>query len=215
MAVLSAMRTSAGRIRLWWHVVRFAARNDRIQREWLRKGRPVPPPPSVKHSIIKRYAFRFGTRVLVETGTFMGDTVCVCLRVFRRIFSIELDEALFERAKNRFIAVDNIAILHGDSGEVLPRLLSQIDEPCLFWLDAHYSGTDTALGAAETPIAQELQHILTHPVADHVILIDDAHEFVGENDYPALEEIRRFILERRPGWVVEVRQNVIRAHRRA
>ena len=47
------------------------------------------------------------------------------------------------------------------------------DKPCLFWLDAHYSGGITAHGAEMTPIFDEIRHIpvsYTHLRAHETVL---------------------------------------------
>ena len=88
----------------------------------------------------------------------------------------------------------HVEILHGDSGVVLPELLRRISEPALFWLDAHYSTGETVRGELDTPIEQELKAILNHSVRNHVILIDDARNFIGTNDYPTAEKIEQVAL---------------------
>jgi len=100
---------------------------------------------------------------------------------FKKIYSIELSQKLSEYNKKFFSNYKNIKILQGDSGKFLPELLSGINEACLFWLDAHYSGkgNSSVKGDLETPIMQELEAILKHRVKNHVILIDDAIEFTG------------------------------------
>jgi hypothetical protein len=99
-------------------------------------------------------------------------------------------------------------VLQGDSTQVLREVLSRIEEPCLFWLDAHYSGKGTALADCETPVWGEL----SHAVKSHVILIDDARCFDGENGYPSLAEIKTCVNERRPDQICEVRDDIIRIH---
>jgi len=149
----------------------------------------------------------------VETGTFWGDMVYANKNVFRKIFSIELDQDLYEQAKKRFFNEAHISILQGASGEIIAKVLAEINEPCLFWLDGHYSEGVTAKGKLETPIRQELKHILNHRIQGHVILIDDARQFVGQNDYPKIAELRQLILGHNPGWVFEVKDDIIRAYK--
>jgi hypothetical protein len=179
---------------------------------WERTGRPVPPPHLIKQRTVKEHAARYGTRVMVETGTYMGAMVYATREVFRRIISIEVDEVLHEKAVRRFAKWPHIEIRLGDSEIELPRVLESLQEPALFWLDGHFSGGVTSRGRLETPIVQELKAVLQHPVGGHVVLIDDSREFTGQHDYPTLDEIRTLVLERRPGSAFEVEDDIIRIH---
>jgi hypothetical protein len=132
--------------------------------------------------------------------------------LFRSIFSIELSTDLWKRAQKRFRTESKIEICQGDSCEVLPRILSRVSEPCLFWLDGHYSAGQTAKGFIETPIVQELETIFAHPVREHVILVDDARCFDGTHDYPKLDELRQMVAEHRPEFVFVVANDIIRIH---
>jgi hypothetical protein len=181
---------------------------------WEQAGRPVPPPHLYKQSQLKRCAERFSLDVLVETGTCLGDMVYALRDVFSEIHSIELDEALYRRARNRLAGLQHVSLTLGDSVRVLPGIVAALRRPCLFWLDAHYSGGATARGEIETPVAQELQCILRDCRVRHVILIDDAREFTGNRDYPTLDEVRSLVQQRRPGWAVEVEHDIIRIHER-
>jgi hypothetical protein len=187
-------------------------RDKKEIRAWVAMGKPPRPPHVVKSEVVKEYAKKFSTAILIETGTYRGDMVEACCRTFRRIYSIELSKELFENARERFLSRESVTLLQGDSAEVLPRLLVQIDEPCLFWLDAHYSGGGTAQGRVLTPIFEELERILNHPLWTHVILIDDACDFVGAEGYPTIAELKDFVCARRPGWKFHVRDDIIRIH---
>jgi hypothetical protein len=189
----------------------LAPRRNRLQIEaWHRAGSPPPPPPPFKQRVVRGYSHRFALRVLIETGTYLGDMVEAQRRAFELVWSIELDPSLFEAAVRRFSTADNVTILKGDSGKLVPALIGGIREPCLFWLDAHYSAGITARGDLDTPIERELGAILAHP-AEHVVLIDDARSF-GFGDYPAIDELRRLVSERRPDWTVIVKDDIIRIH---
>jgi hypothetical protein len=184
---------------------------------WIERFRPIPPPHLVKQSVVKEYAKRFSLETLVETGTYLGFMVRSTKDTFKRIYSIELEETLYRRAKNKFSKYDHITILQGDSGEVLSRLLATLREPCLFWLDAHHSSGatfQTGKGDVLTPILSELGHIFAHPKAQgHVILIDDAREFTGENDYPTISQLRELVSGVMPGFTLEVQDDIIRVHK--
>jgi hypothetical protein len=180
---------------------------------WLAAGKPIPPPPVVKQQVLLRHAERFAIVELVETGTYHGDMVDAVRREFRRIWSIELDRKLYRRAAARFERHGHISILEGDSGKLLPEILTGIAGPCLFWLDAHHSGGVTARGDRETPVVQEVAAILDHhPQRGDVVLIDDAHCFTGDGGYPTLDDLRDLILAKRPDWTFAVEDDIVRAH---
>jgi hypothetical protein len=181
---------------------------------WHKKGKPVPPPHLIKQRTVKEYAKRFSIRTLVETGTYCGDMVNATKNIFGKIFSVELDKTFYEQAKKKFAKFAHISIIQGDSSEVLPYILAEVTQPCLFWLDAHYSGGNTAKGDIETPIMRELRLIFDRAHGEQVILIDDARAFVGQNDYPTLEQLRTFVLKRHPDWVFEVENDIIRIHKK-
>ena len=172
------------------------------------------PPAILKQKIVKKYANKFSINLFVETGTFYGSMVYATKNVFEKIYSIELDNYFYKRAKNLFLRYKHISIIQGDSAEILPEIISKINQPCLFWLDAHYSGGNTAKGEIETPILQELNYILNNSKFDNVILIDDAQYFIGENDYPTLRELRTLISKKNHNYCFIVKNDIIRLHKK-
>src|SRR5688500_15056436 len=106
-----------------------------VVRRWRNAGRPVPPPHAVKVAAVRDYAKRFGAEILIETGTFRGAMVYAQRRHFKRIFSIEIDPALHAAAVKLFQDSPNVHLVLGDSSEALPRVLGQLNERCIFWLD--------------------------------------------------------------------------------
>lgn len=182
-------------------------------RQWEKNGAHLPMPNLGKQRVVRQYIEKFSPAAFIETGTYKGKMVYAVMPYIREIYSIELDWAHYQRAKRRFAGYPNIHIIQGQSGEELPKILANIRDKCIFWLDAHYSGGSTAKGDSQTPIVQELECILKHEKADeHVILIDDARLFIGENDYPTIEELKRFILTIHPDWTIEVKDDIIRIH---
>jgi len=188
-------------------------RDARILLRWNLAGRPVPPPHLVKQRAVHAYARKFHLSAFIETGTYRGDMVEAVKRDFTQVYSIELGGELHRLARERFASDPNVTILQGDSGEVLRGLLPRIDRPALFWLDSHFSDADTARSALITPIRSELDHILAHPLAQrHVILIDDARLFNGEDDYPTLESLNA-VLARAGFPACRVQDDILRIHR--
>lgn len=193
--------------------IRHLIQEERIEEynNWLKAGKPIPTPHLVKQNIIKQYANIYHPDILIETGTFRGEMVDACSGLFKKIYSIELSHDLFQEASGRFSDQKHISILQGDSGKILPEILNKINEPCLFWLDGHYSGGVTAKGDKDTPILQEVLCILNHPIDRHIILVDDARCFNEQNDYPAMHVLKDMVLSHRPDWFFEIEDDVIRA----
>ena len=181
-----------------------------VYRRWALRGRPVPPPHEIKQRVVLEYADRFNLRSFVETGTYRGKMIFAVRNRFDRIFSIELDAGLAERARNIFTHDKHVTIVEGDSGRALPEVLEKLDAPTLFWLDGHYSGPGTARGALDTPIAQELLAITAHGNGRHVILVDDARLFTGDRGYPTLQDLEPILAEAPTSWQVDVADDVIR-----
>lgn len=184
----------------------------RIQLQWQLSGRPVPPPPLVKQEIVKQYLRRFGLRVFVETGTFAAEMTAAVRGCVARVVSIELDPGWHARAVERFRGEPHVELLQGDSGTRLPEVLATLTEPALFWLDAHYSGSITARGVLDSPIAAELEAIRAHPVRGHVVLIDDLRDFNGTGGYPPAATLVAWLKAADPAAHVEIRDDILRWH---
>jgi hypothetical protein len=179
-------------------------------KEWETIGSPIPPPDLVKQYIISAYQEAYNCKIFIETGTYKGSMVYAQKNRFKKIISIELSQELYENAKIRFKDDDHITILQGDSGKVLPNIMINIKEPVLFWLDSHYSGGITALGDSVCPIIEEIDAIFSFSHQNHILLIDDARDFNGTNDYPTIEELVKHVLSKNKDYKFEVKDDIIR-----
>jgi hypothetical protein len=135
-------------------------------------------------------------RYFVETGTLFGHTCVPASFWFEKTYSIELSEDLWSKAQAFSDVNPSLNVLHGNSADVLPTLLPQLDGPTLFFLDAHWSGdqnvdwsasnwsgypVDTALVAGEgapssekqVPLMQEIEAIFDRFPYPCLIVIDD------------------------------------------
>lgn len=164
---------------------------------WEAGGRLGRTPYLTKIITIRHRASAQGIRVFVETGTYLGDMIHAQEGNFDRLLTVELDPELYRKAVHRFRRLTKISIFQGDSAVQLPKMIATINEPALFWLDAHYSKGFTARGEIDTPILGELELILQRQFKD-VILIDDADDFDGTNDYPTITELESIIKTQYP-----------------
>ncbi len=146
-----------------------------------------------KRDYLSYWAKRTGYGTFVETGTYIGKTTMHMASILDTCHSIELSKDLYDAARERLAGYKNINLYQGDSADVLPAILNQIDEPAIFWLDAHHSGGVTVGAKRRTPVLPELEAIFAHRIKDHVILIDDARAFIGMKGYPTIKKLERLV----------------------
>ena len=151
--------------------------------------------------------------VFVETGTFKGGIPQRMLQdgtfnEWEKIYTIELNEEMCKIASKRYSLYESggsfnqdtdekdetfkdrkeffggkLLLVQGDSGEKLKDVLSEIHEPCVFWLDAHAGAKEGyARGEVDCPLIQELETIKKHNVKNHIVTIDDA-DLLGQKQY--------------------------------
>lgn len=176
---------------------------------WKLRGEPVRSPHLVKQRTVREYADRYRLRVLVETGTYYGEMVAAMKNRFAEIYSVECVPELAARAQKKFAASRHIHILEGDSLREIPALLQSLHQPALFWLDAGYYGW-AGLEGDKQRLTTELEAILGHSVAGHVILMDDARGLNGQNGAPTVEQLQERIHAKFAGRQVEVKHDILR-----
>jgi hypothetical protein len=178
---------------------------------WKRAGRPVPPPNSFKRQTIRSYAKKYGARILVETGTYLGDTVVALRYSFDKIHSIEVNPEFYSKARARFVGVDKVDLILGDSGVEVAHLVDSLDQTALFYLDGHLQHGTTATSADASPALMELASILNAKQKSHVILIDDARCFEDPlTGYPSMQDVQALVARTRPDLKLTVEDDLIR-----
>jgi hypothetical protein len=184
----------------------------RYARRLRSEGWALPAHPLIKRALIRRELLRFKADSLVETGTYLGDTVWFLRRAVPRLYTIELEPRLAALARRRFRHWAHIEVLEGDSGEVLEQLAPTLSGRVVFWLDGHYSSGITGRGAVDSPIWAELTAITRSCRANYSIMIDDARLFGSDPAYPTLAEIRRFLEDRISKCQLRVENDIVYCH---
>jgi len=137
-------------------------------------------PPAALTLALQR---QMGIQDFIETGTFEGHTTAWAAAHFIRVTTIELSPAYHAAAQARFFAQPNVRTMAGDSMAALHAVVPKLQAPAIFWLDAHWSGLDTAGREVECPVLAEIALINASPLA-HVVLIDDARLFCAPPPRP-------------------------------
>jgi hypothetical protein len=150
--------------------------------------------------------------IFIETGTFHGQGVAIALSCrFKKIFSVEVGEFLYRECLDTFHNFLNgrVFLYLGDSPTFLNETLKSINEKCVCWLDAHYSGEGTAKANKNNPILDELDSIRKHHIKNHTILIDDVRLFgTSEFDYITLDQVITRIKEINPAYEITYENGV-------
>lgn len=119
----------------------------------------------------------------VESGTFKGATASWAADLFERVITIELSPEIHKETSTRLAAKSNISFRLGHTRDVLASILPEMRAPAIFWLDAHWSGLNTAGKEDECPLLEELS-LLNASQVNHCILIDDARLFTAPPPLP-------------------------------
>ena len=150
------------------------------------------PPPELAEMLRDTLDLKY----FFETGTLAGVTTRWASQRFEKAITVEASKHYFDTAQKEFESVDNIVSIFGDTCQVLAKMISELP-PTLFFLDAHWSGGETAGYASECPLLTELGLIMPW-FRKHAVMIDDARLFLQPpsaphriDEWPSLDEIVR------------------------
>ena len=123
--------------------------------------------------------------VLIETGTYYGATAVWAATHFGQVKTIEYSADIYKETSTKHADKTNIEFRFGDSRQQLAELVPQLQEPVLFWLDAHWCSFGSYGQTDQCPLLDELDIILASPF-EHIVLIDDARLFLCPPPAPNL-----------------------------
>jgi len=114
--------------------------------------------------------------IFIETGTHNGETAFAVEPHFHVVYTIELSEKYYNSTKSKYNG-NKINFILGDSSIVFEKLLPNIENEAIFFLDGHWSSGDTAKGDKDCPLIEEIQHIQNLYKKKGIIIIDDYRLF--------------------------------------
>lgn len=168
---------------------------------------------SIPQELVKALATNANIINFAETGTFKGNTTIWAASIFKKVYTIEINDTFSIAASKRSDVTPNIEFIVGDSKEVMPNLMDRLDGCTMFWLDGHWC-MDAGGKEHECPLIGEL--IAISKKQDSVILIDDARCFFGplppphqSNDWPRIDEIFSLIKQIFPSHTTTIVDDVI------
>lgn len=145
----------------------------------------------IPHSFFPAIRNALGTSfTAIESGTYKGHTSRKFAHFADQVITIEADFDYFLKSKKKLKRYTNTTVLHGDSGELIGNVLPPRSVGCVMWLDAHYSGGNTAGEHEHCPLMNELRQILfSRNALNSIVLIDDSRGLTGTYGWPILSEL--------------------------
>jgi hypothetical protein len=136
----------------------------------------------ITNKLFKVGDFRNFSSTYIESGSCYGESIKRALEGgFTRVKSVELHQPYYEHCLDKFKG-KNVELFLGKSTDMLDKMLEDIYEPIVIFLDAHPAGEGTesheewVKGNTDyfqhTILTNELSIILAHR-KDHLIVIDD------------------------------------------
>jgi hypothetical protein len=78
---------------------------------------------------------------------------------------------------------DKVKLFLGRTEDNIEKLTQEwVNGKCMFWIDAHEGGVKSS------PYKLEIEAIMKHERNDHVIIIDDVHNIIGESGIEWIKE---------------------------
>lgn len=133
---------------------------------------------------LKNLKEKYDLNVYFETGLSRGRGVDSAISAgFDRIYSIEICTRWITEGREKYNA-DTVTLIQGDSQDLFAHIKG-IDEPILFFLDAHndHSNLDGEQSSIDCPIHEELDAIKKHHINNHIIVVDDIN-IIGSKSGP-------------------------------
>jgi hypothetical protein len=152
------------------------------------------PHSYLKYLMIRRVGEATRSRTFVESGTFLGGTASRCAGIFDRVYTVELDPGLADRARQNLASHRNVTVIQGDGLAEIDRLFSSgAVAEILVFLDGHYSGVGTAKGVLVEPAVKEIEMLTRYRHLVNAVVIDDFRAFGVEFEEPSKASLLRAI----------------------
>lgn len=122
--------------------------------------------------------------VLIETGTYLGNTTKQFAEMVATVFTIEQNEEYYWAANEKLAYIGNVDNLVGSSVQVLPMVFSnpmvvgEYPQNILLFLDAHWGENN--------PLLQELEIIANYKIKPVIVIHDfkvPGHPELGYDSY--------------------------------
>ena len=168
---------------------------------------------SIPVDLVLKIMDNFDIHDFVETGTYKGDTCFWAAKHFKKVYTIEIDPGISHETAKRKDCPSNIEFIVGNSKDILPGLVTKLDDNAFFWLDGHW-----CVGGGgkeeECPLLDELKAL--SKLKNPTIFIDDARCFMGpmppphnSDHWPGIDDIFHILRVYFPNHSTTIQDDVI------
>jgi hypothetical protein len=128
-----------------------------------------PTPKDIYSELFLKY--KNNSKIFIESGTNKGESVNRALEIgYEKIVSIEPHPESFLFSSNRFKNNPKVQLINDFSENVLDKILCNINESCLVYLDGHLNSW---FDQGTQPLIKELEILSNTIIKNHTIIIDD------------------------------------------
>jgi len=160
--------------------------------QYLNKIWTGTPTENSKRRLLKLILNEINFDYAVETGTYLARTTKLLDKYVKKVYTTEINYDLYKFAKKKH-SQSTIKFMHGKSEKLIYEILNEIYGKTIFYLDSHASGGITSHSEKVTSLRTELNAIRGIKfISKCVIIVDDARNINGTNDYPSIEELKDF-----------------------
>lgn len=132
--------------------------------------------------VVAKLRREFRINYFFETGTAKGDATELAAIMFDKVFTCDIDPEAIHVTSLRLADYDNVQIKYMPSPDFIRLVKRQLDQPIMWWLDAHWCGGPIK-PQKECPLLEELEAIGS--LNGHsVLLVDDIHYMTKPPPYP-------------------------------
>ena len=161
------------------------------------------------HDLEETIRSRCAGKTIIETGTCDGRTVEFVLKHgAKAVRSGEGSKVRYDNCVSKFTDDDRVQLWNGFSSDLLWEMIEDINEPVVFFLDAHPSGPgsyghDEIQGGNPrfgqgNVLNQEIEIISRHHIKTHTVIVDDQHNH--EDGLKVIEIFKKRFLEINPNY---------------
>lgn len=104
----------------------------------------------ILQELMREWVKKYNISLIVETGTFRGDTSEFLASITEKVITIESNHTYYSESRKKLATVKNIEMHLGDSAKLIRSLNYATNGRVLFFLDAHWGPEWPLLGELES-----------------------------------------------------------------